>query len=89
VWIVPAPLYSKVRVIFAIRPVKLYGEKVVFSITAWETERGERQREERDREGRETERGERREREREGRAHTLSNIFLSPCYKASRIILET
>ena len=33
-WIVPASLYSKVRVIFAIRPVHLYGEKIVFSVTA-------------------------------------------------------
>ena len=34
VWIVLALLYSKVRVIFAMRPVHLYGEKLVFSITA-------------------------------------------------------
>jgi len=33
-WIVPALLYSKVRVIFAIRPVHLHGEKFVFSVTA-------------------------------------------------------
>jgi len=32
VWIVPASLYSKVRV-FAVRPVHLYGEKFVFSVT--------------------------------------------------------
>ena len=35
VWIVPASLYLKVRVIFAMWPVYLYGEKFVFSITAW------------------------------------------------------
>jgi len=34
VWIVPASLYSKVRVIFAIRPVHLYGEEFVFSVIA-------------------------------------------------------
>jgi len=34
VWIVPASLYSKVRAIFAIWPVHLYGEKFVFSVTA-------------------------------------------------------
>ena len=34
VWIVPASLYSKVRMIFAIRPVHLYGEKFVLSVTA-------------------------------------------------------
>jgi len=34
-WIVLASLYSKVRAIFAIRPVHLYGEKIVFSVTAW------------------------------------------------------
>jgi len=34
-WIVPASLYSKVRPIFAMRPVYLYGEKFVFSVTAW------------------------------------------------------
>jgi len=33
-WIFPGSLYSKVRVIFAMRPVHLYGEKFVFSITA-------------------------------------------------------
>jgi len=33
-WIVLASLYSKVRVIFAIRPVHLYGEKFDFSVTA-------------------------------------------------------
>jgi len=31
VWIVPASLYSKVRAIFAMRPVHLYWEKFVFS----------------------------------------------------------
>ena len=35
VWIVPALLYSKVRTIFSMRPVHLYEEKFVFSITAW------------------------------------------------------
>jgi len=34
VWIVPASLYSKVRVIFAIQPVHLYWEKFVISVTA-------------------------------------------------------
>jgi len=34
VWIVPASLYLKVRAIFAMRPVHLYGEKCVFSATA-------------------------------------------------------
>ena len=34
VWIVPASLYLKVRAIFAIRPVHLYGEKFAFSVTA-------------------------------------------------------
>jgi len=34
VWIVPALLYPKVRIIFAMWPVHLYGEKFVFSITA-------------------------------------------------------
>jgi len=34
VWIVLASLYSKVRAIFAIQPVHLYGEKFVFSVTA-------------------------------------------------------
>jgi len=34
-WIVPASLYSKVRAIFAMRSVHLYGEKFVFSVTAW------------------------------------------------------
>ena len=34
VWIVLASLYSTVRVIFAMQPVHLYGEKFVFSITA-------------------------------------------------------
>jgi len=33
VWIVPASLYSKVRAIFAMRPVHLHGEKFVFSVT--------------------------------------------------------
>jgi len=33
-WIVPASLYSKVRAIFAMQPVHLYGEKFVFSVTA-------------------------------------------------------
>jgi len=33
-WIVLASLYSKVREIFAMRPVNLYGEKFVFSVTA-------------------------------------------------------
>ena len=33
-WIVLASLYSKVRAIFAMRPVHLYGEKFVFSATA-------------------------------------------------------
>jgi len=32
-WIAWASLYSKVRVIFAIRPVHLYGEEFVFSVT--------------------------------------------------------
>jgi len=34
VWIVPASLYLKVRAIFAMRPVHLYGEKFVFSVIA-------------------------------------------------------
>jgi len=34
VWIVLASLYSKVRAIFAIWPVHLYGEKFGFSVTA-------------------------------------------------------
>jgi len=34
VWIVLASLYSKVRVIFTMRPVHLYWEKFVFSVTA-------------------------------------------------------
>jgi len=34
VWIVLASLYSKVRAIFAIRPIHLYGEKFVFSVAA-------------------------------------------------------
>ena len=33
-WIVPPLLYSKVRAIFAMRPVHLYREKFVFSVTA-------------------------------------------------------
>jgi len=33
-WIVPASLYLKVRVIFAIQPVHLYGEKFDFSVAA-------------------------------------------------------
>ena len=35
VQIVPSSLYSKVKAIFAIWPVHLYGEKFVFSVTAW------------------------------------------------------
>ena len=34
VWVAPASLYLKVRVIFAMRPVQLYGRKFVFSTTA-------------------------------------------------------
>jgi len=34
VWIVLASLYSKVRAIFAMQPVHLYGEKCFFSVTA-------------------------------------------------------
>jgi len=34
-WIAPALLYSKIKVIFAIQPVHLYGKKFVFSVTAW------------------------------------------------------
>jgi len=34
VWIIPALLYSKVRAIFDIQPVHLYGEKFVFGVTA-------------------------------------------------------
>jgi len=44
VWIVPASLYSKVRVIFAMQPVHFNGEKFVVSITAqyqWWIQRGE------------------------------------------------
>jgi len=32
-WIVPALLYLKVRTIFAMWPVHLYGEKFIFSVT--------------------------------------------------------
>jgi len=35
VWIVPVLLYLKVRAIFVLRPVHLYREKFVFSVTAW------------------------------------------------------
>jgi len=35
VWIVLVLLYSKVKVIFAIRPVHLYVEKFALSVTAW------------------------------------------------------
>jgi len=35
VWVVPASLYLKVWVIFAMWLVHLYGEKFVFSVTAW------------------------------------------------------
>jgi len=34
-WLVPASLYSKVRAIFAMRPVHLYWEKFVFSVATW------------------------------------------------------
>jgi len=34
VWIAPISLYSKVRAIFAIRPVHLYGGEIFFSVTA-------------------------------------------------------
>ena len=34
VWIVPASLYSKVRMIFAMQPVHLNREKFVFGVTA-------------------------------------------------------
>jgi len=33
-WIVPALLYLKVKAIFDMQPVHLYGEKYIFSITA-------------------------------------------------------
>ena len=33
-WIVPALLYSNVKVIFAMQPLHLCGEKFIFSITA-------------------------------------------------------
>jgi len=35
VWIVLVSLYSKLRVIFTLRPVHLHGKKFVFSVTAW------------------------------------------------------
>jgi len=35
VWIVLALLYSKVRAIFAIRPVNLYGKNLFLVLTAW------------------------------------------------------
>jgi len=34
-WIVPASFYLIVTAIFAMWPVHLYGEKFVFSVTAW------------------------------------------------------
>ena len=34
-WIVSALLYLKVRAIFAMQPVHVYGEKFVFNINAW------------------------------------------------------